>query len=186
VRGHPGGGVSGDSGQLPAERRERGVHQAGGAARIARARPPLDARRRRGAHGDHRSAGSGASCRIPASPAHGRREDPGTAGSEVVLGGRRGRPGDLPPRDDSGAPPASSARAGVAVVAALAAFSAASGVGSVAFKDVLAKTIPKGRRGRLLGFRATVGGSSRSRRRVCCGFTWRRTIPSRPMSLSWP
>jgi hypothetical protein len=48
--------------------------------------------------------------------------------------------------------------AGVAVVAALAAFSAASGVGSVAFKDVLAKTIPKGRRGRLLGFRATVGG----------------------------
>lgn len=48
--------------------------------------------------------------------------------------------------------------AGLAVVAALAIFSVASGVGSVAFKDVMAKTIPKGRRGRLLGTRATVGG----------------------------
>jgi hypothetical protein len=49
-------------------------------------------------------------------------------------------------------------QAGLAVVAALGLFSAASGVGSVAFKDVLAKTIPKGRRGRLLGVRATAGG----------------------------
>ncbi len=48
--------------------------------------------------------------------------------------------------------------AGLAVVAALAIFSVASGVGSVAFKDVLAKTIPRGRRGRLLGVRATAGG----------------------------
>ena len=48
--------------------------------------------------------------------------------------------------------------AGLAVVGLLALFSMASGVGSVAFKDVTAKTIPKGRRGRLLGVRATVGG----------------------------
>ena len=48
--------------------------------------------------------------------------------------------------------------AGLAVVAALGVFSVASGVGSVAFKDVMAKTIPRGRRGRLLGVRATVGG----------------------------
>jgi len=48
--------------------------------------------------------------------------------------------------------------AGVAVVALLGVFSAASGVGSVAFKDVMAKTIPRGRRGRLLGVRATAGG----------------------------
>ena len=48
--------------------------------------------------------------------------------------------------------------AGLAVVAALGIFSVASGVGSVAFKDVLAKTIPRGRRGRLLGVRATAGG----------------------------
>ena len=48
--------------------------------------------------------------------------------------------------------------AGVAVVASLAIFSVASGVGSVAFKDVMAKTIPRGRRGRLLGIRATAGG----------------------------
>lgn len=34
----------------------------------------------------------------------------------------------------------------------------ASGVGSVAFKDVLAETIPKGKRGRLLVARATLGG----------------------------
>jgi len=40
----------------------------------------------------------------------------------------------------------------------LALFSVASGVGSVAFKDVLAKTIPKGKRGRLLAARATCGG----------------------------
>jgi hypothetical protein len=48
--------------------------------------------------------------------------------------------------------------AGWGVVALLALFSMASGVGSVAFKDVTAKTIPRGRRGRLLGLRATVGG----------------------------
>jgi hypothetical protein len=48
--------------------------------------------------------------------------------------------------------------AGLAVLAALAVFAVSSGVGSVAFKDVLAKTIPRGRRGRLLGVRATVGG----------------------------
>ena len=47
---------------------------------------------------------------------------------------------------------------GISVVALLAVFAVASGVGSVAFKDVMAKTIPRGRRGRLLGVRATAGG----------------------------
>jgi hypothetical protein len=49
--------------------------------------------------------------------------------------------------------------AGVAVLAALAVFSVASGVGSVAFGDVLGKTIAKGKRGQLLAVRATVGGA---------------------------
>lgn len=49
--------------------------------------------------------------------------------------------------------------AGVAVLAALGVFSVASGVGSVAFGDVLGKTVPKGKRGQLLAMRATVGGA---------------------------
>jgi len=49
--------------------------------------------------------------------------------------------------------------AGVAVVALFAMFSVASGVGSVAFQDVVGKTIPKGRRGRMLSNRAAIGGS---------------------------
>lgn len=44
------------------------------------------------------------------------------------------------------------------VVAALVFFSIASGISSVAFKDVMGKTIPKGQRGRLLATRATGGG----------------------------
>jgi hypothetical protein len=52
----------------------------------------------------------------------------------------------------------SSAVAGVAVVLLLALASLARGISSVAFKDVLAKTVPKGRRGRLLAMRATAGG----------------------------
>jgi sugar phosphate permease len=40
----------------------------------------------------------------------------------------------------------------------VAVFSLASGVASVSYKDVMAKTIPKGKRGRLLGARGTVGG----------------------------
>jgi hypothetical protein len=48
--------------------------------------------------------------------------------------------------------------AGVAIVLLLALGSLARGVSSVAFKDVLAKTIPKGRRGLLLAVRATLGG----------------------------
>ena len=48
--------------------------------------------------------------------------------------------------------------AGWTITALLGLFSIASGVGSVAFKDVLGKTIPKGKRGRLLAARATVGG----------------------------
>ncbi|MCC5831281.1 MAG: MFS transporter [Phycisphaeraceae bacterium] len=50
------------------------------------------------------------------------------------------------------------AAAGWMIIGCLAVFSIASGVGSVAFKDVTAKTIPKGRRGRLLAVRATTGG----------------------------
>jgi len=48
--------------------------------------------------------------------------------------------------------------AGLTVVVLLGVFSLASGVGSVSFKDVMAKTIPQGRRGRLLAVRATTGG----------------------------
>ncbi|MCC5933993.1 MAG: MFS transporter [Balneolales bacterium] len=47
---------------------------------------------------------------------------------------------------------------GIAVLGLLLIFSLASGVGSVSFKDVLAKTIPKGKRGTLLSVRATTGG----------------------------
>lgn len=47
---------------------------------------------------------------------------------------------------------------GIAVVVLLLLFSMASGISSVAFKDVMAKTIPKGNRGKLLAWRATGGG----------------------------
>ncbi len=47
---------------------------------------------------------------------------------------------------------------GITIVVLLLLFSIASGVSSVAFKDVMAKTIPKGSRGRLLAWRATGGG----------------------------
>lgn len=40
----------------------------------------------------------------------------------------------------------------------LAVFSMASGVASVAFKDVAAKTVPKGQRGQMLSYRSTFGG----------------------------
>jgi hypothetical protein len=52
----------------------------------------------------------------------------------------------------------SGTKAALAVVAFLAVGSMARGVSSVAFKDVLGKTIPRGRRGRLLSIRATAGG----------------------------
>lgn len=48
---------------------------------------------------------------------------------------------------------------GIAVTALLLVFSVASGVESIAYKDVLAKTTPKGRRGRLLAARSTIGGA---------------------------
>jgi len=48
--------------------------------------------------------------------------------------------------------------AGIIVAALLAVFSIASGVASVAYQDVLAKTVPKGRRGRLLAVRSAIGG----------------------------
>lgn len=48
--------------------------------------------------------------------------------------------------------------AGYLIVGALFLFSVASGVGSVSFKDVMAKTIPKGKRGQLLATRSTGGG----------------------------
>ncbi|MDG5767519.1 MFS transporter [Balneolales bacterium ANBcel1] len=47
---------------------------------------------------------------------------------------------------------------GIGVLLLLAIFSMASGVASVSFKDVMAKTIPKGKRGTLLSIRATAGG----------------------------
>ncbi|MCR9219754.1 MAG: MFS transporter [Alphaproteobacteria bacterium] len=49
--------------------------------------------------------------------------------------------------------------AGVAAVALFALFSVMSGAASVAFQDVMGKTIPKGRRGRLLATRAAIGGA---------------------------
>lgn len=49
--------------------------------------------------------------------------------------------------------------AGLALVGLLALFSVASGAASVAFQDVVGKTIPKGRRGRLLANRAAIGGA---------------------------
>lgn len=48
--------------------------------------------------------------------------------------------------------------AGLAIFGLLAIFSIASGVGSIAFQDVVGKTIPQGRRGRLLANRAMIGG----------------------------
>lgn len=48
--------------------------------------------------------------------------------------------------------------AGFSLLGLLIVFSAASGTASVAFQDVLGKTIEKGRRGRLLARRALVGG----------------------------
>ncbi len=48
--------------------------------------------------------------------------------------------------------------AGFAVVSLLLIFSIASGVGSVAFSDVVGKTITRGRRGRMLALRASLGG----------------------------
>jgi predicted MFS family arabinose efflux permease len=48
--------------------------------------------------------------------------------------------------------------AGILIVIAFGLFCVASGAASVAFQDVLAKTIPKGRRGRLLSQRAALGG----------------------------
>ena len=47
---------------------------------------------------------------------------------------------------------------GLTVLGLLAVFALASGLGSVAFQDVMGKTIPKGERGRLLGQRALFGG----------------------------
>ncbi|MFC3417802.1 MFS transporter [Algoriphagus hitonicola] len=48
--------------------------------------------------------------------------------------------------------------AGIWILALLALFSMASGVASISFKDVLAKTIEKGKRGQLLAYRSTLGG----------------------------
>ena len=45
-----------------------------------------------------------------------------------------------------------------AIVFLLLLFSIASGVGSVSFKDVTGKTIPKGERGQMLSYRSTFGG----------------------------
>jgi hypothetical protein len=50
--------------------------------------------------------------------------------------------------------------AGVTVAALFLAFGVSSGVGSLSFKDTLGKTIPKPRRGTLLGLRASIGGAA--------------------------
>ena len=48
--------------------------------------------------------------------------------------------------------------AGVWILSLLTLFSFASGIASISFKDVLAKTIDKGKRGQLLAYRASMGG----------------------------
>jgi MFS family permease len=48
--------------------------------------------------------------------------------------------------------------AGWLILGTLLLFSISSGVGSISFKDVTAKTIPKGKRGKLLAMRASIGG----------------------------
>ncbi|WP_291787154.1 MFS transporter [Cecembia sp.] len=49
-------------------------------------------------------------------------------------------------------------RAGILILSLLLLFSLASGVASISFKDVIGKTIPKGKRGQLLAMRSTIGG----------------------------
>ena len=46
-----------------------------------------------------------------------------------------------------------------AIVIILLIFSIASGVGSISFKDVTGKTVPKGERGQMLSYRSTFGGA---------------------------
>lgn len=48
--------------------------------------------------------------------------------------------------------------AGILILSLLLLFSIASGVASISFKDVIGKTIPKGKRGQLLAARSTIGG----------------------------
>lgn len=48
--------------------------------------------------------------------------------------------------------------AGIWILMLLALFSMASGVASISFKDILAKTIAKGKRGQLLAYRSVLGG----------------------------
>ncbi|SMD44002.1 MFS-type transporter involved in bile tolerance, Atg22 family [Aquiflexum balticum DSM 16537] len=48
--------------------------------------------------------------------------------------------------------------AGILILSLLLLFSLASGVASISFKDVIGKTIPKGKRGQLLAVRSTIGG----------------------------
>lgn len=50
--------------------------------------------------------------------------------------------------------------AGVLTAAVFLLFGVSSGLGSLSFKDTLAKTVPKQKRGSLLGMRATIGGSA--------------------------
>lgn len=48
--------------------------------------------------------------------------------------------------------------AGILILCLLLIFSLASGVASISFKDVIGKTVPKGKRGQLLAMRSTIGG----------------------------
>ncbi|HET8726315.1 MAG TPA: MFS transporter [Alphaproteobacteria bacterium] len=49
--------------------------------------------------------------------------------------------------------------AGLGVLVLLGVFATAGGIGSVAFQDVTGKTVPRGRRGRMLANRAAIGGA---------------------------
>ncbi|SNR94911.1 Predicted arabinose efflux permease, MFS family [Belliella buryatensis] len=48
--------------------------------------------------------------------------------------------------------------AGILILGLLLIFSLASGIASISFKDVIGKTVPKGKRGQLLAMRSTIGG----------------------------
>lgn len=69
--------------------------------------------------------------------------------------------------------------AGGCVVLLLALFSLASGTASVAYQDVLGKTVSKGRRGQLLALRATVGGGAT----LILG-VWLRQLPPEQQNLA--
>ncbi|MEQ8483888.1 MAG: MFS transporter [Pseudomonadales bacterium] len=74
----------------------------------------------------------------------------------------------------------SGAAAGWAVLALVVAFSLARGFSSVASKDVLGKTVPKTRRGRVNGFASSAAGIGTL---VFAALLWRTTEEQRPYAL---